>query len=275
MLEVFNEPYTQLIAFYLDARLFMGVYFVALAYLVKAAMLIYAMLIFILSALWIASVYIMMPLRLVLIWLAISIDLIGPFFFLFLRRGLKHISSTLGAWMERTLEFCPATNIEHKTERTNAFVTLVFGYSVVALVYQSASSFGLNAFFGKSILGLTIAFSFNWLHFEVDGSGVFSHAIRRRFLSCEYSTARFSMADAKGSLAFVWVIIHVPFIMDFIIAGAALSRLVVAHDCADANIKSLTANYEARSEEVISQGLRWFYCAGLGTVLACTGGDSV
>ena len=69
-------------------------------------------------------------------------------------------------------------------ERTNAFVTLVFGYSVVALLFQNKAPFGINAydvhsgntawpladifsFFGKAVLGLIQAFSFNWLYFEI------------------------------------------------------------------------------------------------------------
>ena len=70
-------------------------------------------------------------------------------------------------------------------ERTNAFVTLVFGYSVVALLFQNKAAYGINAyvliifqvnlliqsrFFGKAILGLIQAFSFNWLYFEI-GTG--------------------------------------------------------------------------------------------------------
>lgn len=38
-----------------------------------------------------------------------------------------------------------ALNIEHKTERIGAFVTLVYGYSVVALLYQNQATFGMNA----------------------------------------------------------------------------------------------------------------------------------
>lgn len=84
-------------------------------------------------------------------------------------RGSKKISTRLGEWVGKLYEFYPAVNIEHKTERTNAFVTLVFGYSVVAIIYQNAASFGLNAFFGKAVLGLLQAFCFNWIYFELDG----------------------------------------------------------------------------------------------------------
>lgn len=31
-------------------------------------------------------------------------------------------------------------------ERTNAFVTLVFGYSVVALLFQNKAAYGINAY---------------------------------------------------------------------------------------------------------------------------------
>jgi hypothetical protein len=59
--------------------------------------------------------------------------------------------------------------------------------------------------------------------------------------------------------------------MSFVLAAAALSRLVIAHDCANANIESLTDTYASKSEGNISNGLRWYYCAGLGIALACMG----
>ena len=147
-------------------------------------------------------------------------------------------------------EFFPAMNIEHKTERTNAFVTLVFGYSVVALLYQNNGSIGINAFFGKAVLGLIQAFSFNWLYFEIDAWNVHTHAIRRHFLS-----------------SMVWITSHLPFIMAYVLAGAALSRLVLATDCDNANMEDLTSDYFSKSEPELSRGIRWFYCAGLGIAL--------
>lgn len=38
----------------------------------------------------------------------------------------------------------------------------VFGYSILTILFQSKSSFGINAFFGKGVLGLIQAFFFNW-----------------------------------------------------------------------------------------------------------------
>ena len=66
----------------------------------------------------------------------------------------------------------------------NAFVTLVIGYSVVALFYQSSAPEGINAFYGKAILGLIIAFSFCLIYFEVDSTNLYVHAIRRHAIAC-------------------------------------------------------------------------------------------
>lgn len=106
----------------------------------------------------------------------------------------KFISPALGRWADKAFEFYPAINIEHKTERTNAFVTLVFGYSVVAIIYQNAAGFGLNAFFGKAVLGLLQAFCFNWIYFELDGADLYEHAIRRSALSCTFSLSTSSQS---------------------------------------------------------------------------------
>lgn len=56
--------------------------------------------------------------------------------------------------------------------------------------------------------------------------------------------------------------------MGFMISASALSKFVLAHDTADADPQTLLDTYEARSEEELSQGLRWFYCAGLSIALA-------
>ena len=55
--------------------------------------------------------------------------------------------------------------------------------------------------------------------------------------------------------------------MAYVLAGAALSRLVLATDCSDADEHDITELYAERSEHEISDGLRWFYCCGLGIAL--------
>ena len=66
----------------------------------------------------------------------------------------------------------------------------------------------------------------------------------------------------------LWSAIHLPFIMAYVLGAAALSKLVVAHDCADADPHDLTHFYEEKSEDHIPVGLRWFYCAGFAIALA-------
>ena len=188
MLDAFDSTYSQLVAFYLAARLFMGSYCLIVSFLVpmvRGMMILQAIIVLIPTALWIGSIYVDMPNRLALIWIAIYLDLtlLVTGIILVQRAGL--ISKSLGAFLSRAFEFYPATNIEHRTERTNAFVTLVFGYSVVAVIYQNAASFGLNAFFGKAVLGLFQAFCFNWIYFELDGADLFQHAIRRSMAAGE------------------------------------------------------------------------------------------
>ncbi|KAI9759129.1 MAG: hypothetical protein M4579_002576 [Chaenotheca gracillima] len=272
-----ETTYSQMIAFYLAARLFACIYFMVLAFLlplIRAAMIQNAVAVLIPSALWIASTHVEEPRRQGLIWVAIALgttpslpiwdqkayvvsDLFGAVFMLSLRRILQGLSFTPQRWndkLEALFEFYPAVNIEHRTERTNAFVTLVFGYSVVSILYQNKASVGINAYFGKAILGLIQAFTFNWLYFEIDGYNLFTHAIRRHFFS-----------------ATIWLSIHLPFIMSFVLAAGALSRLVLAHDCPDANLEDLAETSAIKSEEEVSMGLRWFYCGGISIALASMG----
>lgn len=186
MLDAFQSTYSQLVAFYLAARLFMGSYCFIVSFLVpmvRGMMILQTIVVLIPSALWIGSIYVEMPNRLALIWLAIFMDLTLLMTGIIFVQQSKRISKSLGEFLGRAFEFFPATNIEHRTERTNAFVTLVFGYSVVAVIYQSAASFGLNAFFGKAVLGLFQAFCFNWIYFELDGAELFQHAIRRSMVA--------------------------------------------------------------------------------------------
>jgi low temperature requirement protein LtrA len=186
MLGALDETYSQLVAFFVTARLFMGSYLLILSVtipMVRGTMVAQALLGFIPCVLWIGSIYVEMPKRLAIIWVAIFMDLTGPIFCVWLMRCGKLIHPALGLWLDKTFEFYPAVNIEHKTERTNSFVTLVFGYSVVAIIYQNSAKLGLNAFFGKAVLGLLQAFCFNWIYFELDGADLYSHAIRRSRVS--------------------------------------------------------------------------------------------
>lgn len=165
--------------------------------MVSGTMILQATINIIPSAMWIASIYLPLPRRLGLIWVTIFFDLCGSIVALALVRNAKRFPRAFQHWFEKTFEFYPAINIEHKTERTNAFATLVFGYSVVAIIYQNAASFGLNAFFGKAVLGLLQAFCFNWIYFELDGADLYTHAIRRSAFACTSPSTPFSRLSTK------------------------------------------------------------------------------
>lgn len=259
MVQTFSEEYdtyVQLVSFYVAARLFQAFYFGLTAWLlplVKSVMICHIITIIVPSALWIASTHVDMPSRLALIFVALALDLFGPFvIMLFLRYSRTH-DTPLAIRIERLFEFFPAINIEHKVERTNAFVSLVIGYGVVGLLYQNAG-YGINAFLGKAVMGLVQAFIFNWIYFEVDGENIHVHAIRQ-----------------SVSTACIWQLSHVPFVCSYVLAAAAMSKLVVATDAPDTDSHSLTEAYEHKSEHDVALGLRFFYCIGLGIALFCTG----
>ncbi|KAL2351242.1 bacterial low temperature requirement A protein-domain-containing protein [Cryomyces antarcticus] len=259
IVEMGHDTYQPLITSYLAARLFSAVYYLWVALvlpMVRNVMISHAIMVIIPSAIWIASIYVEDPRRQALIWIAIVLDLFGVSAILIFQRDSALLPGKVRAWAKRTFDFYPGVNIEHKIERTGAFVTLVFGYSVVALLYQNRvpAPGSYNAFFGKAVLALIQAFAFNWMYFEVDSFNLHTHAIRRHFVS-----------------SLLWLTVHLPFIMSYVLAGAALSKLVLAHDCADADPETLSEAYVARSAPDISPGQRWFYCAGLAIALACMG----
>lgn len=113
----------------------------------------------------------------------------------------------------------------------------------------------MNAYFGKAILGLILAFSFNWIYFEIDHNKfIHVHAIRRYWMS-----------------AIAWQMMHIPFIMGFILAAASLADIVLAHDTSGTHLEALGEAYVRRSEEEVLQGIRWFFCGGIGISLFSMG----
>ena len=105
---------------------------------------------------------------------------------------------------------------------------------------------------------------------RVDSWNLHTHAIRRHYISCKslHHTSRNKRSDAIVT-AMIWMTVHLPFIMGYILAAASLSRLVLATDCHDANAEDLTESYISNSQGEVPTGLRWFYCGGLGIALLC------
>lgn len=178
-----HNTYTMMVAFYLTAIFFQACYCVltgALLPLVRGVMISNFLVLVVPTALWIASIHVSMPARLGLVFPALALDLYGHGIVLYLfRYSWSNGETPMGRRLAKWFDFFPAMNIEHRVERMNAFVALVFGYSVISVLFQNYVVFGMNAFLGKSILGLCQAYIFNWLYFDVDGSNLHVHAIRR------------------------------------------------------------------------------------------------
>jgi low temperature requirement protein LtrA len=183
----YEETYVPLIAFYIFGRFYVAIYFVWMGYLmpiVRNSMFGSAVSSAIPPVLWLASIWVPQPGRQALIWVALFLDIFGPVILVAFERGVESIMPKwLLEWCHRTFEFMPGNNIEHRIERTNSFVGLVFGYSIVALLYQSRVAMPINGFYGKAVLALVQSFCFNWIYFEIDTFNMHTHAIRRHFLT--------------------------------------------------------------------------------------------
>ena len=81
--------------------------------------------------------------------------------------------------------------------------------------------------------------------------------------------------SAYQVVAFVWISAHLPLVMSFAISGAALNRILLAHDTPGSAVESLSETSAMRSEAAVDSGQRWLYCTGLGIALACMGSISV
>jgi hypothetical protein len=55
--------------------------------------------------------------------------------------------------------------------------------------------------------------------------------------------------------------------MGYTLAGAALSKIVLAHDTSASSPDMLFEPYDTRSEEEVPIALLWYYCGGVGTAL--------
>lgn len=273
-----HNTYVPLVSFYLAARLLFAVYYVVVAAavpMIRGAMISSAIPIIIGTALWIGSIYVEMPDRLGLIWPALIIDMYGSGVFVGLFRYARSVGdrTAIGKYFGSWFEFYPAMNIEHKVERMNAFVSLVFGYSVVAILFQSNGGYNINAFLGKAVLGLVQAFLFNWLYFDVDASTIKAHAIRysanggKHFLFL-LSVSRHSLTMTA---AILWQFAHLPFVMAYIVATSGLATLVLVTDGPGTDIEQLAEADRPRSEEHFSAGVRYFYCHGLAIALLAMG----
>ncbi|KAH7106753.1 hypothetical protein BKA62DRAFT_684984 [Auriculariales sp. MPI-PUGE-AT-0066] len=132
----------------------------------------------------------------------------------------------------------PALNIEHHIERTVSFIIIVLGEIVISVVYQvTGTSLGLSMMYFRAVLGLIIAFNVAAIYFDMSGTGLSVHPLRRHWFSAVF-----------------WDQLHWPLSCALILCGAAISRLVTTEDSFD-----------------VASGIRWYFCGGLGAAMVALG----
>lgn len=232
-------------AFYLAQRMFLLVVYAVTAWLVpmiRGTLIAHIVIGLVAAAVYIASIHVEYPYKVAPLFIALFIDYAGGIFMVML---VKYVTSNKERnfackKLASAFDFVPAMNIEHRVERTSAFTTLVFGYSILRSLFQSHAHIGMNAFLGKGMLVIIQAFTIMWIYFDIDAWAVHVHAIRRHwFSSCS------------------WVTAHLPLSGGFILAASTLAELVLAHDCANSDVHDLAAVNEEESSAEISQPLRW------------------
>lgn len=143
-----NDTYVQLAGYYITARLFMSIWAgltACMVSVIRGLMLSQILQYLAGVALWIGSTQFASPQSLGLVITALIVDICGSsMYYITLFRWACSHTSPMANRIDRFYEFCPATNIEHKVEGTNAFVCLVIGYGVVGVFYQN-QCYGLDA----------------------------------------------------------------------------------------------------------------------------------
>jgi hypothetical protein len=109
---------------------------------------------------WIGALWVPYPSSTLLQWLSFLFGMLSnppdlnadwfPYYLLFVTVSLygritrkeKYYSAPL----MNLMEYYPAVDMEQRTERTSNFITMVLGYIVVNLIYQSAAVIGFNAY---------------------------------------------------------------------------------------------------------------------------------
>jgi hypothetical protein len=148
-------------AFYVFARLLIGTLNILLAIIFPHFRLFHvwnAVIAIIPTSLWIGALWIPYPVSLMLQWLSFGwgnalyfvTDLDWfPYYILFLIFSaygyITNNAKYRGTPLMDLMEYYPAVDMDLRIERTGNFITIVLGYIVVNLIYQSSAAIGFNA----------------------------------------------------------------------------------------------------------------------------------
>ena len=155
----FSYTFTAGISFYLTQRLFLLTIFTIFSYtipMIRGALLLQVVVGVLACVIYIVSIHVAYPYNLAPLFLGLLVDYAGGVVMVFFIRYVKGKEGSPACdRLAKLFEFMPGMNIEHRVERTSAFTTLVFGYSILKSLFQSHAHVGVNAFLGK---GLSLAF---------------------------------------------------------------------------------------------------------------------
>lgn len=145
---------------------------------------------------------------------------------------------TFGPWIARLLklDFTTAVDIEHENDRYTAFTIIVLGEFTYGIIVGSPAAIGLNSATLRAVWTLVIAFCFNSMYTNNDGSLQSVHPIRRSVWS-----------------SFAWLLVHLPISAGLLIGG------------------HVSASSVAGSEEAphgLTPAQRWLWGGGLGAGMA-------
>lgn len=149
----FSYTFTAGISFYLTQRMLLITVYAVFSYvipMIRGALLLHVLVGVLASIMYIVSIHVAYPYSLAPLFLGLSIDYFGGVSVIFFVRYVKQNQKTVFCnRIAKQFEFLPGMNIEHRVERTSAFTTLVFGYSILKSLFQSHAHVGMNAFLGK------------------------------------------------------------------------------------------------------------------------------
>ena len=111
-------------------------------------------------SLWIGALWVVYPYSVMLQWfsflfgifsdtsalMARLVPVLSLVYWSFIVRSNYRQEKYYTAPLMYIMEYYPAVDMEQRTERTSNFITMVLGYIVVNLIYQSAAVIGFNAY---------------------------------------------------------------------------------------------------------------------------------
>ncbi|GAA5908287.1 hypothetical protein JCM6882_006792 [Rhodosporidiobolus microsporus] len=129
--------------------------------------------------------------------------------------------------------FLPAINVEHSIERMNLFIIVVLGEMILNVTFSALGpEAGIHLGYLRSVFGLVIAYTLNWLYADCDAARTFLHALRRHWFT-----------------AVMWAHLHFPLAAALILVSVAIASFV--------------------KDDEPTQSMRWLFGGGLSVILLC------